>query len=121
MIKIIAIEKTTGERTHVEGYMYFFEEQVIRDINDSTEYDFEIYIDDIMVFPHQANGADGQSGSMPQGDVLPEHVAGACCRRTLAAGWGEANWNRITKTNTSPYTTAIVLKYCQRWQMYGLL
>jgi hypothetical protein len=51
MIEIIAIDKRDGERTGVSDWMYFFEEHLIRDINDDDNYKFEIIIDGVMVYP----------------------------------------------------------------------
>lgn len=61
MIEIIAIDKATGERIHVEDYMYFFEEEFIRDINDEKKYSFEILIDGVMVFPRPREGTDADT------------------------------------------------------------
>ena len=54
MIRLIAIDKETGDRRDVHDWMYFFEENGITDINDDSAYSsykYEIYINDIQVYP----------------------------------------------------------------------
>jgi len=49
-IKIIAINKSTGRREEVTD-LYWFEEEFVNSFNDpSNKYDFEIYVDNKIVF-----------------------------------------------------------------------
>lgn len=54
MIRLIAIDKETGDRRDVHDWMYFFEEEGIPDINEDSPYSvyrYEIYINGVQVYP----------------------------------------------------------------------
>ena len=66
-VQFVAIEKKTGERIDdIEKYMYFFEENDVREFNNDSDYTFEIYIDGVMVFPTPESNRDlGHSTPQP--------------------------------------------------------
>ena len=49
MVNIVAIDKTTGEREKIND-LYWFEENTVHSFDDDYRYDFEILINDVMVY-----------------------------------------------------------------------
>jgi hypothetical protein len=58
MIRFLAIDKNTGETIDISDDLYFFEENFIRNINESgphDQYTFKVFVKGVQVYPPLAD------------------------------------------------------------------